>query len=305
MRKFGFAMMACALFNLAQPSVASAAKPDAQCKPLGKNKVALQALKAGGWQIDSDAERNRFVLALADCNGAPDPALRDGIAFEATQHYLRKGLVNEATLAALSAKLQAQLVEPDKSGFRRPFAALNLSEVARTDRIKAWMTDEQRAQLVKGSVDYMRSITDHRGFDKVAGYRHAVAHTADLMMQLALNPAIAKSDLARMRDAIAVQVAPNGTSYVTGEPERLARPILFMAQRGAFTEQEWSEWLAQFAGPGALGSWENAFQSEAGLARRHNVTAFLSALYVNAQASDVAAFKPLATGAMEALKKLP
>lgn len=305
MHKFGFALMACALFNLAQPSAAVAAKSQPQCAPLGKNKVALQALKGAGWQIDADAERNRFVLALADCNGSLDPELRDGIAFEATQYYLRKGLVNEATLAGLSAKLQAQLVEPDKTGVRRPFAALNLSEVARTDRIKAWMTPEQRAQLVKASVDYMRSITDHRGFDKIAGYRHAVAHTADLMMQLALNPAIVKSDLSRMRDAIAVQVAPAGTSYITGEPERLARPILFMAQRGVFTEQEWSEWLAQFAGPGELGSWDNAFQSEAGLARRHNVTAFLSALYVNAQASDAAALKPLATGAMEALKKLP
>ena len=69
--------------------------------------------------------------------------------------------------------------------------------------------------------------------------------------------------------------------------------------------QEWTEWLAQFAGPGALGSWDNAFQSEAGLARRHNVTAFLSAIYVNAQASGADALKSLAADAMEALKKLP
>ena len=89
------------------------------------------------------------------------------------------------------------------------------------------------------------------------------------------------------------------------EPNAVARPILFMAQRGVFTEQEWSEWLAQFAGPGALGSWDNAFQSQAGLARRHNVTAFLSAIFVNAQASDAVALRPLATGTMDALKKLP
>ena len=38
---------------------------------------------------------------------------------------------------------------------------------------------------------------------------------------------------------------------------------------------------------------------------RHNVTAFLSAIFVNAQASDAVALKPLATGAMDALKKLP
>ncbi|HMT40775.1 MAG TPA: DUF2785 domain-containing protein [Sphingorhabdus sp.] len=304
MRTIGLALLACSIFAVASPDVAFAAKVET-CAPLGKNKAALQALKRAGWPIDDEAERHRFVLALADCNGAPDPEVRDGLAFEATQHLLRKGLISDATLAQLSAKLQAQLVELDKSGFRRSFAALNLSEIARTDRVKAWMTPEQRAQMVTAAVDYMRSIRDYRGFDKVGGYRHAVAHTADLMMQLALNPAVDKEDLARMRDAIAVQVAPASASYITGEPERLARPILFMAQRGVFTDQEWFDWLAQFAGPGALGSWDNAFQSEAGLARRHNVTAFLSAIYVNAQASGADALKSLAAGAMEALKKLP
>lgn len=304
MRTIGLALLACSMFAVVSPDVAYAAKAET-CAPLGKNKAALQALKSAGWQIDDEAERHRFVLALADCNGVADPEIRDGIAFEATQYFLRKGLINNATLAQLSAKLQTQLEEPDKWGFRRSFAALNLSEIARTDRVKAWMTPEQRAQTVTATVDYMRSVRDYRGFDKVGGYRHAVAHMADLMMQLALNPAVGKEDLARMRDAIAVQVAPASASYVTGEPERLARPILFMAQRGVFTDQEWTEWLAQFAGPGALGSWDNAFQSEAGLARRHNVTAFLSAIYVNAQASGADAVKPLATGALAALKKLP
>ena len=63
MRKFAFALTACALFNLAQPLAASTAKSQAQCAPLGKSKVALLALKNAGWQIDADAERNRFVLA--------------------------------------------------------------------------------------------------------------------------------------------------------------------------------------------------------------------------------------------------
>jgi Protein of unknown function (DUF2785) len=208
-------------------------------------------------------------------------------------------------MVKLSEKLQAQLKQPDISGFRRPFAALNLAEVARADRLKVYLTAEQRSALITTAVDYMKSITDYRGFDKVAGYRHGVAHGADLIMQLALNPAISKADLTRMRDAIALQVAPNGTSYVTGESERLARPVLFMAQRGLFSDREWMDWLAQFGDPGSVGSWDSAFQSDAGLARRHNVIAFLSAIYVNAQSSGTEAMKPLAAGAIEAMKKLP
>lgn len=295
-------LLACAA-ALIFPSDAVYAEAD--CAPLGKSKAQLMELKASGWKIDDPAERGRFLIELADCNGAEDPVLRDGIAFEATQFLLRNRLVGEATMLALSAKLQAQLASSDQLGLRRPFAILNLSEIARTDRVKAWLTPAQRNQLVSTAVEYMLAINDYRGFDAHVGYRHAVAHTADLMMQLTLNPAVEKADLVRIRDAIAKQVAPANVSYITGEPERLARPILFMAQRGAFSDQEWADWLSALAGPGELGSWENAFQSAAGLARRHNLTAFLQAVYVNAHASGAEALKPLASGAMAALKKLP
>lgn len=285
------------------PALAKPLKPT--CAPLGKTKAELKALKSAGWQMADESERNRFVLALADCNGAADPELRDGIAFEATQHFLRNRLVSEPTMLQLSDRLRSQLNASDLNGFRRPFAALNLAEIARADRVKTYLSAEQRGQLVTAAAEYMRSITDYRGFDKVVGYRHAVAHTADLMMQLVLNPAVGKPDLIRMRDALAAQVAPVRTSYITGEPERLARPILFMAQREVFTDQEWQDWLVQFAGPGALGSWDQAFKSESGLARRHNVTAFLSAISISASASNSDALKPLAVGAMQALKQLP
>jgi hypothetical protein len=87
-------------------------------------------------------------------------------------------------LAALNTDLQAKLTAPDPQGFQRPFAALVLADVARTDRINPWMSEEERAQLINAAVSYMTSITDYRGFTPGEGYRHAPAHTADLMLQL-------------------------------------------------------------------------------------------------------------------------
>jgi len=276
------------------------------CRPAGYARAQLDELKASGWTIADDATRNAVALGLASCLGDPDMAVRDGIAFEALQHYMREGQLTQETLAALNADLQARLTAPDPQGFQRPFAALVLANVARTDRINPWMSPAQRTQLVDASVNYLRSISDYRGFTPGEGYRHATAHSADLMLQLVLNPALGKPELIRIRDAIAAQIAPAGHYYIHGEGERLARPILFMATRNVFDEAEWTAWFAEISGPGPLGAtWDNWYLSDAGLARRHNLMMFLSVVQANVSLSENAAFAPMRPGMAAALTALP
>ena len=186
--------------------------------------------------------------------------------------------------------------------FRSPV----LADVARTDRINPWMSEEERAQLINAAVSYMTSITDYRGFTPGEGYRHAPAHTADLMLQLVLNQAVAKPDLIRIRDAIASQLAPNGHFYIYGESERLAAPILYMAQRNVFTEAEWTAWFTSVTGPGPLGaSWDNWYKSEAGLSRRHNLMAFLTVMQTNLSLTQNSVFAVQRPGVEAALRAMP
>jgi hypothetical protein len=111
-----------------------------------------------------------------------------------------------------------------------------------------------------------------------------VAHGADIAMQLVLNPAVDRAGVDRLLDAIASQVAPPAPHYyVAGEPERLARPVLFAAQRGLYTADEWEKWLQKIAAPPPSVDPTAAFRTQAGLARRHNLHAFMNALYVNAR----------------------
>lgn len=269
------------------------------------DKAKLLALKSAKWAIAEPEARHRFVIALTQCLGSPDPVLRDEIAYEALYHYLRGKLVSDATMVRLAGILQAQMAAPDPQGFRKPFAALALAEVARADRITAFLTPEQRQAILNSATAYIKSISDYRGFDPQTGYRHNVAHGADLMLQLALNPAFGKAELLSIRDALTVQIAPKGQSYTTGESERLARPILFMAQRGLISEAEWTAWFAQVAGPGELGKWDNWFRTTDGIARKHNVAAFLSFVHVGLDLSDNPGFEPLRAGVAAAIKSLP
>lgn len=275
------------------------------CPPEGWDRTKLEALKAAKFAIPDDAMRQDFAKAVVACVASPDPALRDGIAFEGLSAMTRARLLSPETMKAIVADLHARLETPDAGGFQQAFAALVLSEMARADRVEAYLAETELAGMLAKAQHYLINVSDYRAFDATEGWRHGVAHGADLMLQLALNPRVGREGLELIRSAVGAQVAPARHAYVAGESERLARPILFMARRGVFTEAEWTAWLAEVSGPGAAGSWDGAFSSSEGLARRHNATAFLSALWVNVTLGADASDDVLKPGLEAAIRALP
>ena len=305
----------CATLVLALAAAAAAGAATAtDCPPPAWPRERLLALKAEGFAIADGAERDALALALLPCLADPDPALRDGVAFEALAHWMRgEGLsaagrrtILGALLPHLGPAAAAAGTEED-AGFRAPFAALVLAEVARTDRLEPFLDGAERERLVAAAATYLAGVRDHRGFDPGVGWRHGVAHGADLATQLVLNPALGRPELDRLLAAVAAQVAPAGEHfYVYGEGGRLARPVWFAAARGLHSAEDWSAWLARLTDPAPLASWGDAFSSQAGLARRHNTTAFLHALYVNArEGGDAPAGERLLPGLVAAIRAVP
>jgi hypothetical protein len=133
---------------------------------------------------------------------------------------------------------------------------------------------------------------------------HAVAHGADFAMQLALNPSIGKPQLNRLLAALGSQVVPKDreVAYWAGEPDRLARAVVVVAQRKLHSDSEWSTWFAALMNPAPLDSWDNAFASELGIRKRHNARAFLLSVFATASTSEDAGIKQLAGPARESLK---
>jgi hypothetical protein len=292
-----------AVFAISVAANAQAASPG--CPPAGYDRARLDALGAAHWEIADDAARNALARAMVACLADPDTAYRDGLAFEAFQTWMRGGKLSNETVLAIGDELQGWLTAPEGEGYARPFAALILAEVARTDRIHSWLTPARRQTLLDASVNYLSNVRDYRGFDDHDGWRHGVAHGADLMLQLSLNPAFGKAELTRIRDAVASQISPAGHFYIYGEPGRLAAPIIYMAQRKVFSDAEWTAWLAQVASPAPLASWGDAFTHNADIARAENVSAFMQALYINAKLDSNADDDVLLAGAEAALRTLP
>jgi hypothetical protein len=277
MAKAGRFFRALAVAALALPTMALA-----DCPPADWTGEQLKALKAEGFKLDDDQRRAQLATGLLACLSDPDPELRDGIAFEAWSTWLRADKISvEMRLSAIAELLPALNSDaPDANGFRKPFAALVLSELARADRKSPYLSPEQRAQLVEAGAVYLEGVRDYRGFDAREGWRHGVAHGADLMLQLALNPAVDKAQLDRMIAAIATQVTPPGEQfYVYGESARLARPVLYAALRGLHGAADWDAFFKKISDPAPLAKWPDAFRDNAGLARRHNARAFLLVVY--------------------------
>src|SRR4029077_16756979 len=96
-------------------------------------------------------------------------------------------------------------------------------------------------------------------------------------------PAVGRSDLDRILEALATQVAPHGHFYVYGEPQRLARVVAAIAGRGLLSSADWTAWLSPITDPAPFADWREAYSTQVGLARVHDVTAFVERIYIEAR----------------------
>lgn len=258
-----------------------------------------------GFEVEDDLARNTLALALLPCLAHPDPRLRDRLAFEALSAWLGADALTAATRQSMSNFLLPQLAHRDDEGFAAPFAALVLADLAARERRSPSPQVEEMPAWAGAAADYLRGVDDYRGFDEHEGWRHGVAHGADLVMQLAQHPALTRTQLDMMAAAVAAQVAPSGHSYVFGEPQRLARALYFIARRGMHSQSDWQAYLDALTDPAPLPDWNAAFASAEGLVRRHNTLAFLDRLYVWVQeGGDEDTAQRLLPGLRSALRRL-
>lgn len=253
-----------------------------------------------------DQQTDQGARAFASCLGHPNPFLRDQIGYEGLTAALRSSAISEATRRELIAQLLGDLGSQDTGGFLAPFSALGLSELVRTDRIESFLTPTERVSIVANVANYIAGVFDYRAFSNQDGWRHGVAHGADVAMQLSLNPNVRAESLLKLRAAIAQQITNrSGYAFTHNEPERLARPIIFMAMQDKIEADDWTAWFETLGDPAPLSDWGAAYQSETDLARSHNLKSFARVLYINASMSENEALKPIADGALGLLRAMP
>lgn len=234
--------------------------------------TGLLALGNGAGACPASADPAQ-ALALLPCLADPDPHRRDELAFEQLSAWARAGQLPLATLQTMRQRL-TQVLDgpPDAAGVHQPFAVLMLAEVARVDRLQPFLSEPERADLVDHAERFLAGVRDYRGFVPGEGWRHGVAHGADLALQLGLNPALTPAQAARLLAAVSRQVtADHRHAYRFGEGARLARAALALQLKLKPDAEAWSQWLAGLMQPLTQAkTWD-----ETALTDSHNLSQFL------------------------------
>jgi Protein of unknown function (DUF2785) len=279
----------------------------AKCPPAGYDIATLTELRERHFDIVNAVERQTFARNLLPCLYSADAKLRDEIGYEAYATWRHNRSLEAATWQFIESSLLVALgtSTPDPDGVIKPFAALVLAEAIKADRAAPFLTDEQRKSLLNAATNYLIALRDYRGFDNDVGWRHGVAHVADLLAQLSLSPGFGKTEMEQILAAIATQVAPAAEHfYVFGESERLAMVAVDVASRGVYTTEDWSAWLTKLVSPAPFANWNDVYQSRLGLAKRHNTMSFLLVLYAQAAVDKRSAVTPLAPITIKAIEQV-
>lgn len=289
--------------SLMAGSLLAVGSSHAACPPAGMTRDSLLVLKAAKWKSTEPAQTQTLASGLLGCLSDPDPVLRDQIAFEALSAFMRSGQLNQATLHQLRTQLLHQLRPnpADTLGVTQAFAAITLAEIARVDRKQPFLSPEQRLELVSAASNFLIAVRDYRGLDDKIGWRHNVAHGADFMLQLALNPALERPQHETMLAALSSQIAPGSHAYQYGEGERLMAPVYYLGMRAQFSAADWDAWFTKLLAPFKA----QAANTQVGLTQRHNLNGFLLALYFSLQeGNDAEVRKKMLPAVVKALKEL-
>jgi hypothetical protein len=279
----------------------------AKCESSSWDNAALLSIKEQGFIIDNVVDKRLVAQQLLHCLASSDPILRDTIAFTGLSQWLRSNDFDIKFYQEMFLNLMNVIESEikDENAVYQSFAILMLAEIARVDRKMPFFTDVQRESLVDIGTEFLQSVEDYRGYDSTIGWRHSVAHSADLMLQLSLNPAIKKQHLNAMLAAISTQVvAKDNHFYIYGEPKRLAMPVIYIFLNDLLTVEEWNVWLNNLTSSSPLKSWGDAYSSQQGLSKLHNTQGFLFAFYTLIKNSSNERLSKMIPALEEAIKKV-
>jgi hypothetical protein len=214
-----------------------------------------------------------------------DPELRDEFGFSILGNwiYVRHLYSPErlrGMISSLNTGLQVGLGETGTDTvFGRSFSALILSVIADYDLEHPFLTAEELSELLKNSLEYFHLEQDWRGFVPGHGWAHSVAHTADVLANLAKNPNVDADGLERILKAIATKLTTSDSPILAHhEASRLAVAANNAIARGALRPSLLHTWLDGM--PDTLHPRSQSDLERGDVAARLNCEGFLSSLYL-------------------------
>lgn len=218
-----------------------------------------QAIVDADYAVPAGYAARDLTVELMSYLGSPDPQLRDDIAYGILARWITRGVLSAADLRPLIAPLTANFRQGTgeartEAVLLRSFSALILAAIVYADNHQPFLTEGDFRDLLDSTLDYLAAEQDVRGYVADLGWAHSVAHTADLLDELALSRYATPDDLARILEAIGRKVTTTRQLLLFNEDDRLAQAALSALSRESLAleaVQHWAEGLGAL--PGSLG----------------------------------------------------
>jgi Protein of unknown function (DUF2785) len=214
-----------------------------------------------------------------------DSELRDEFGFSILANWIYvRHLYSPDRLRSLISGLKTGLLvglgeTETESVFGRSFSALILSVITDYDLEHSFLNSDELSELLQDTLRYFHLEQDWRGFVIGQGWAHSVAHTADLLSNLAKNPKLESDGLERILNAIAAKLTTMDSPVLAHhEASRLAVAAHHVIARGLLAPKMLHAWLDGM--PDTLYPRSQADLERGDVAARANCEAFLSSLYL-------------------------
>lgn len=254
--------------------------------PENELKQQLQTVAANEYHMPADVDYWQVTQAMLAHIGAIDPELRDELIYMTFVKWAQAELYTvEQYRALLTAALDAQhlffhLGEHDTDTvFTRAFSALLAVLPIYNHRQQPFLSPDEVRETLDKVLDYFARENDLRSYVEGKGWADAVAHTADLLDELAQCEEVQREGLLRILEAIQAKAATGGTFYTAEEDERLAYATLSLLSRDLLLEREVELWIKSFAPIERVGNWRQ---------QHLNTKNFLRSLYFQARYRHIA-----------------
>jgi Protein of unknown function (DUF2785) len=205
-------------------------------------------LKHNEFKLAAGASAGALSLEATDFLSSTDPALRDGIAYEALAAWIyRDHLLRADELELVRKKLVGQAQVGIDGGdadqiFGRSFALLGLSVLAAEDLRQPFMSPAALSELLGLGLAALARERDLRGYVAGKGWLHITAHSADLLKFLARNPKTTPAQTTLIVEGVAERTRTAGIVFVWGEDARLAAALRAVAERPDADPAPFSAW---------------------------------------------------------------
>ena len=244
-------------------------------------KAHLRAIAANDFRAPDGADYWQLTQEMLAHIGSLDPELRDDLIYRTVVKWAGAELyTNDQYRAILNVTLDQQhaffgLGERDTdSVFTRSFSILASVIPVYNHRHTPFLTPPEVHATLDTVLRYLEGEQDLRGYVEGKGWAHAIAHTADLLDELAQCEETRHDDLLHILQAIADKMSTTLAIFSHEEDERMAYATLSIFQHRELLERDIGQWIKGFAPIERTGEWFN---------RRVNVKNFLRSLYFQAK----------------------